>query len=1560
MERPVRLNHLPLCRWSAVNQCVWPNRATVCAALTAPLDADCDSVGTAPIGAPIWNTQVHVLSGSLQIVPVGVWGEMYISGAGLARGYVGRSDLTSERFIACPFGTAGSRMYRTGDLGRWRSDGVLEFGGRSDDQVKLRGFRIEPGEIEAALERLEGVGQAAVVVREIAGEARLVGYVTPQGGTESNTTASNTHTADSTTSVLEPSVLRAGLSAELPEYMVPSAFVVLGSFPLSPSGKLDRRGLPAPEITGVSEYEAPVTPDEALLCRLFGELTGAARVSVTESFFALGGDSISAIRLVSHARRGGLYLEVRDVFRYPDPRGLASVGVKVAAVVERLPEVGPLRATPLAQWFLEEAGPIDRFNQAVSVRPAADIDPVVIETALRSLIKRHGALRLRYACSSGLEILSPEAAPQFSLDLLDEGLGEAAANAVLSSASEGLSPSEGRMVVGVWNAARRELLLVIHHLSIDGVSWRVLLEELALLCAGETLPSLGHGLQDWMGYLTSEAARPERIGELEYWQDQTRAQYCLPLDGVVPETENTLGNAAHHSYVLDAQHTRLVLEAPSVYRAEINDLLIAALGMALGRWSKEAGRDVGSVVIDLEGHGREPGASGLDLTQTIGWFTSLYPVRLDLDHIDIADAFAGGDSAGHVLMRSKEVLHSIPDKGLGYGVLERLNAETGLQLRAQSGAPIVFNYLGSFEQVLEHGWQLCESGLVGVEQDSGQRRQHLIDVNAILTASGAMQVGWSYPVDMIDAGVIARVAEYFGDALIALSTHCHARPLAQRWSLVDLEAGVRNRITALELGELEVLYPDMERVVALTPLQQGLVFESIALPVGAMDPYHVNLALELAGDVDPDRITASWRSIVQRHEILRLGLPGSVQGQGVGVIRGLSHFDFRVITASETVVLEDVLEADRREGFDLCSAPLFRGRLILRGSLAPWLVISNHHVVMDGWSLSVLMKDLLDSYAGIGLGAHLAWWERAEEIALRPLDTAQAYWRSYLSECDGPCVLDLPVSGEAGSGFGEVKEVLSEALTADLLRFGRRVGITPAIVVQGAYMLVVRQLAGSNQVMIGTTRSGRSGIDPREDSGVGLYINTLPVYSEVKDNLSVGDWLSGLQQDQAEQGSYEHLALNDVQRLVPGGESGSGLFEAMYVFENYPERASSAQGAGALQARLISAFDATQYPLALQAFGAGELGLRLTYDRGRFGQEAAGHVMQQVLHILDQFRDLGSERVLGSLRLASDIEVECLSGFNATSCAVEVGVLPDLLSDRAVLDAGSPAVVFGDDALSYGELEARSNALGRYLIGLGVGPDAVVGIALPRSFEMVIALVGVLKAGGAYLPLDPEYPEDRLRYMLGDSGADVVISRSDVLERLGLGGIDTDTDTLLDTTDTDTLPNTNTSTDPSVIPTHILCVDDAGLSAALADQETARISNAERVAPLRPDHLAYVIYTSGSTGRPKGVGNTHGGAVNLVAANEQGFDVKPGDRMLQFAAQSFDVSFWEIFNTVLNGGTLVLPDNEVRQSVEALTDLIATQNVTHAFLPPALAGLIPTGSLSGLQTLIVGWRGLYA
>jgi hypothetical protein len=377
---------------------------------------------------------------------------------------------------------------------------------------------------------------------------------------------------------------------------------------------------------------------------------------------------------------------------------------------------------------LQHGGSIDRFHQAVLLTPPAGIGPEAIERALRHLIAQHGALRLRRTPTDGLEILSPSQAPHFCLDILAASLPESEAQAHLAAAPGRLAPSQGRMVVGVWTAARRELVLVVHHLAVDGVSWRILLEELAVLCAGEPLPPSSHGLQDWMAYLTAEAQRPERVAELAYWQDQSRAGDSLPLCEPCGDAADTLGQAAHYRHALDATQTRVLLQAPAVYRAEINDLLIAALALALRRWREEAGKAGGAVVIDLEGHGREPGASGLDLTRTIGWFTSLYPVRLDLGDLDLVEAFGGGDAAGQALKRSKEGLRGVPDKGLGYGLLTSLNARTAPVLRSGSQAPIVFNYLGRFEHALEHGWRLAEGGLIGLEHDAGQRRQHPIDV----------------------------------------------------------------------------------------------------------------------------------------------------------------------------------------------------------------------------------------------------------------------------------------------------------------------------------------------------------------------------------------------------------------------------------------------------------------------------------------------------------------------------------------------------------------------------------------------------------------------------------------------------------------------------------------------------------------------------------------------------------------------------------------------------------------------------------------------------------------
>ena len=363
-----------------------PTETTVCATLTAPLDPS--HTGSPPIGSPIWNTEIHVVDGFLRLVPVGVWGEMYISGAGLARGYVGRPDLTAERFVACPFGAPGSRMYRTGDLGRWRADGVLEFGGRCDDQVKLRGFRIEPGEIEAVLVQQPGIAQAAVVLRDVAGEKRLVAYVTADAETAPDT-----------------ETLRRGLEASLPDYMVPSAFMVLDALPLSPSGKLDRRALPDPEFMGSADYTPPETADEALLCRLFEELTSASRVSVTDSFFALGGHSLMAMRLVAAIRKErGVELPLRAVFAQQNPRtlarALALASVETLGAVIAGSGVGDdgIAALSLGQerlWSLDqlEGGQSAQYNIPVGLRLEGDLDTSALEHALRQIVDHHAVLR---------------------------------------------------------------------------------------------------------------------------------------------------------------------------------------------------------------------------------------------------------------------------------------------------------------------------------------------------------------------------------------------------------------------------------------------------------------------------------------------------------------------------------------------------------------------------------------------------------------------------------------------------------------------------------------------------------------------------------------------------------------------------------------------------------------------------------------------------------------------------------------------------------------------------------------------------------------------------------------------------------------------------------------------------------------------------------------------------------------------------------------------------------------------------------------------------------------
>ena len=715
--------------------------------------------------------------------------------------------------------------------------------------------------------------------------------------------------------------------------------------------------------------------------------------------------------------------------------------------------------------------------------------------------------------------------------------------------------------------------------------------------------------------------------------------------------------------------------------------------------------------------------------------------------------------------------------------------------------------------------------------------------------------------------LVARVRAERGVELPLRSVFAH--PSARALAVALSQAG-STRLGAVIAGSGfddeggAVLSLGQERLWSLSQLE--------AVPSGQ---YNIPIGLRLTGDLDVGALGAALECLVDRHAVLRtvIDAPDGI-ARGRVLPRGsfgsvLEEVDLRGsggVPEREAEALS-VLLAFARRPFDLACDVRLRALLVYVGPQEALLGLVADHGSFDGSSFAVFGAELSALYdaarsefAG-DLGSALAplewqfgdWaaWQRGW-LDAGGLEAGLEYWEDHLS--GAPHILELPTDyvrrADRARIAGYHDVVIAPEVRSGLEALALLHGTTLYGVLLAGLGFVLSGLTRQDEVVIGSPSAGR--VQEGSEALLGFFVNTLALRLAPGFASDLGDYLEqvgGTVRDGLEHESAPFEQV--VERVgVERSLSHAPVFQVMFAWQS---QGGGSLGLGDLDiAGIDLPLGQAKFDLSVSLAPDADGSIRgvLEYDGDLFTSVTISRWCDVLGSVLGQFANAANAAELcslGSLRLASDIEVECLSGFNATSCAVEVGVLPDLLSDRAVLDVGSPAVVFGDGALSYGELEARSNALGRYLIGLGVGPDAVVGIALPRSFEMVIALVGVLKAGGAYLPLDPEYPEDRLRYMLGDSGADVVISRSDVLERLGLGGIDT-----------------NTDADIHKAPTHILCVDDAGLSAALADQETARISNAERVAPLRPDHLAYVIYTSGSTGRPKGVGNTHGGMVNRL------------------------------------------------------------------------------------------------
>ncbi|WP_072751834.1 non-ribosomal peptide synthetase [Rhodococcus maanshanensis] len=1519
-----------------------PTETTIVITVGDPLD------GAAPItiGRPIQGAEALVLDRKLRPVPVGVVGELYLAGTGLARGYHRRPELTADRFVANPFGAPGSRMYRSGDEVRWTADHQLDFVGRSDFQVKIRGFRIELGEIDAALLAQDGIDFAVTIAYETAsGSTALVSYVRPEPGTD-----------------IDPAAVTARLAEFLPAHMVPAAVMTLEQVPLTSAGKLDRRALPEPVFgSRDQQYRAPSTDAERLIAGVVEETLGLDRLSVDESVFAVGADSIIAMQIVARARALGLSFTAREVFERKTVAEIAKIAVPVtAAPAPVLTElegggVGTVALTPIVASILDR-GDFDAFYQSVLLTLPEQVDGDRLGRALQAVLDRHDALRSRLRRDADGEWVFETGAPgTVDADAVITRVAAPTAPgsrefdelvlAECASAAARLDPAAGVMAQLVWLDAQESagrLLVVIHHLAVDGVSWRILLPDLATawtqLGAGlePELAPVATSLRRWAHGVQDSAREGAHAGELSRWREILGGPDPLLGRRAVDPARDRVGDAERVQVELGTAATQSLLTTlPAAFGCGVNDGLLSALAVALTAWRRDRGIAESSVLLTLEGHGREEEAvAGADLSRTVGWFTSAFPVRLEVPDANLDDVLVGGPAAGTVIKAVKEQLLDVPSRGVGFGVLRHLDAEAGAVLASLPAPQISFNYLGRLgtghlgDALRDLGFT-PDPAAPDLNAGSGlaMTAAVAVDINAMVVdgADGPiLQASFAFAPGLLTAGEIDAFAGLWLRALEGMAGHAEL-PDAGGLTPSDLPLVT---VSQHEIDRWHHRYPSLTDVWSLSPLQSGLLFHA-TLAAETIDVYTAQLVMDLAGTVDPARLRGAANALVAHHPNLRTAFVYDDNGIAAQLVLDQVEVPFREVDL--TVVeadtreaeLQRLLDEERLTRFAMDRPPLLRMLLIRTSGDRCVLALTNHHIVLDGWSMPLLVRELLVRYAAGGAGAALLtsggasgnvtdarrYRDYLEWRAHRDSEESANAWADVLDGVTEPTLIASAQAPAAGLGLpGEVDVALPAGLVDALGELARGHGVTLNTVIQTAWGLLLSRLLSRDDILFGATVSGRPAQLPGVEEILGLFINTVPVRVRVDPHASVAELLRRVQDEQTALLEHHQLGLADIQ-----AETGLGaLFDTLTVFESYPvDRAGFDENTDIAGMRVtgLQGRDATHYPLTLMSILDPQLHLHLRYRTDLFDVAAAVTLADRLALVLGAMATNPEITAAGVEVLGPAERVLVLREWNATDHEVEPATLVDLFDAQVARTPDANALVFGTDALSYAEFDARANRLARHLIAAGVGPESLVGIAMRRSAEMVVAIYAVLKAGGAYLPIDPEQPDERIEYVAGLSAPVLVLST--VADRESM---------------------------PATVAT--VAVDELDL----ADLSPSPVRDADRSAPLRPQGTAYVIFTSGSTGRPKGVAVPHRGIVNRLRWMQDSYPLGGDDAVLLKTPATFDVSVWELFWPLQTGSRMVIAEPDGHRDPVYLETAIREYGITTMHFVPSMLEVFLMGA----------------
>ncbi len=1450
-----------------------PTEITICATM-ATLGA---SISKITIGKPIANTKIFILDDNMQPLPMGITGELYVTGHGLAKGYLNRDALTNSKFIpwSLEHGTkeVSQIVYKTGDLARWLPDGNLEYMGRMDEQIKILGCRVELSELEQIAVAYPNILQAVACLDTTAEKSQIKLFFIKKNNCNKIDIAKFSHF----------------LKKQLARYSVPSKIIEVARFPRTVNGKIDKNLLlKKPSLINEQAVQGPMSAKETLLLEIFQKILGVDSLSVEDDFFFLGGDSILAMHLVSKINALGLQCSVRDVFEASTIKKLVKRLHEKTATKPTAPLAQNFALTPIQRWFFEQSFTHpQQFVQICWLEFQKSVDLELLLCCLREVIEWHEIFRLQFKKEQGnwqqyyadkvhdlctdFPVIDSRLVP--IQDFVNEWAMNVAQNFNFETGyllKVALVRQQGQIT---------HLLLVAHHLIMDGVSWQIFLDELQSLYAG-----LKEGGTNWQKFANSTSYQ-QWVYALENYvvssQFKEEQGYWQGVDSFTPipidhqQGTNIEKSAEYVTVTLAVEETQSLLRTFSkTHHLNTDEILIALLAKSLMRWCQ-----TDCITLDIERHGREELTTEINLSATLGWFTSVFPLRLSCNK---------NLSLLEIIQSVQQQLQAVPRHGISYG-LRRFVKTTDCTADQQS--QIAFNYWGQLDQAFaQNFFSIGELKLLSHPKNI---RPYLITIDAVIK-NKQLELSWTYSRNFHRRTTIAKLAQRFLADL---------KNLLQMIQPEQSLSCIREQVHKLA-NSFPQRYP-------LTPLQKGLLYHALSTPNASA--YVVQFYWTLDASINLSILQQSFEYLISRHDILRTRFVWKQGGEPLQVAepKGNLHWHQyhweRVSRKEQQTALQEFLLADREAGFALDEVSLLRVTWIHLRPGQGILVITTHHILLDGWSFSLFMQELDSIYhrfqqqQTLKLTPALPFSSYVHWLQLQPKERARQFWSQYLSGIEHQESYQnfLLKEKNASSLIHQTADhvlKLPVQLTQEIHNFLKVHHLTANTFFQALWALLLHRYTQTDDVIFGISFSLRPS-DIQGDRILGLMVNTLPLRIRFANEHTALNYLKHVQRNILEVLEYGYVFLSEIQTWNPASRNLQDLLQSLLVVENYPKARISALK---INFHDITIVDSTHYPLTISVFQQEETQIKFSYDVSKV---ESAKLKQVIAHYAGLMTTLlqNPEQLIHRLPLLSTQEYQqILYDWNPHQASRDSAqTIHALFAQQAKKHPHRIAVVFEQKQLTYRELENQANRLACALQQAGVKSGTLLALYLERGISMLVAILASLKAGAHYLPIDPQNPPKRIEYLIKDSQATCLL------------------------TEKKTLSSKSLNLQSSV---RVVYLEDCRFVG----------KNSFSLPRVSVDDLAYVMYTSGSTGDPKGTLITHRNVTQLMVATQSLFHFTDQDTWSLFHSFHFDFSVWEMWGALLNGGKLEIVPASMQQDLSNFYRWMVERSITVLNVTPSV------------------------